>query len=710
LSGGSVNVETMIDASYWEKAQRDIIRRKQERISQYFLDIYKQVSENKKFVIFCDDFCWIIDQKIGDWLLMLLEQMDNTVTLVSRTITEGNLKWKRSNMQALHLQPFSISEIQQYMHRRSLELTEDQLRKVYQYSHNGHPLLISLVADFLCRLDRRNEQDIDQYLDKLIGSQGRKLWGPVDLDELTASIDRIIEELRNDIRLYDPSLLLGLNVLGVARVVDRDLLKYTFVQMLAGDTHELTDEMLNAKAEASAYEFIKRMKQYSVVEELIVSDHTRYRLHYLVRERMEVALQKEKDASRKVENYHSWLASYYRDKENNYLKDQSEYSRMFRLENPEWQHGAIEWLYHLSRLGKRENARLQLTRVFMEAFDWWGWLVAFGFCEELLESWEQTQPDEDADFIRLLRDFQNAYPLGYVKLGSGDWSAVNKSLIAIRSNLRLTKTPAEQMSPDQRIVRGHIDRYIAESFRFYQKPNYSKAEQHYRSSLDYFEGNWQRAWVRSYLADLYLDWGQALAAGNNLADYGEKHKMALIEVGASNRLVMADAPDLDYELLSFNDRISGDLFVEQDMLNQAILSYNLAIVHAYIFYFGEDNMDEYSSQLYGSTADYVVKQLFNLAGRNTLDVMQKTCRYFRDFWEQNTSFNYAEMILAPLTQGFSLPDVIANRQSDELRAYLFPVIPEVNQKGDLMEIGLAVAGEMAELVSDPDSNLEGITF
>src|SRR5207249_1529070 len=70
---------------------------------------------------------------------------------------------------------------------------------------------------------------------------------------------------------------------------------------------------------------------------------------------------------------------------------ESAYLQWYRYEDAEWQRLIQAWLYHLAHTDERSHARLALARVYFDAFWWWGAYVEFPFCEELLDTWEQTQ-------------------------------------------------------------------------------------------------------------------------------------------------------------------------------------------------------------------------------------------------------------------------------------------------------------------------------
>jgi hypothetical protein len=702
---GNVNVDLKVEN--WEVILREALKSKITRFIQEFLKIYTSLGAQKKFVLIADDFGWIMDYPIGDWFLDLIRQMDNLVTLLSHTITGKTLHWDSHQMVNLPLPPFSLDEVRQYMLQRELTLTDDQIEKVYQFSKAGHPLLASLAGDLIARLDRRESQDADIVLDRLVGkTKGNQNFIfnslPIDNDELTRQIDSIIIELRNDIQKYDPKLLFGLNVIALARKFDYNLLKFMFKQNLLDKKDESWDEdKAEQEAEQLAHEMILRMPEYSIVQELEDKDlkNSVYRVQYIVRSRMEVNLINSEPPEH-IQRIHSQLIDYYQGIQTYSMKTETEYTAMFRLQHSDWQNDVIEWLYHLFCLEDRNRARLLLCKFFLEAFDWWGWYIAFDFCanlcNDLLVEWGQTQPAEDQKVVSLLLDFQNTYPTGYEKHGKGNWMKVEISLQNLLATLDLNLDPTE-MNADQRMVRGHLDRYIAEGYRFSIKPNFQRAEAAYNSSLKYFEGHWNRAWIIDFMADLYLDWMKQLEEARDTSHAQEKAAAAEKYAGQSNQMAaeVEDYQDQDHELISQNYRILGSVYLRQNDLDKAFQIFALSIAHAYIFHFQKDNQDEYSHQFYADTGEQVLRALDSLVKQGRLEDACQASQFLRDFWEQQASF-YMETIFSAMPDNFNLKAALASDQVDSLRQFIFPIIPEVGAEGDPIDTGVAISQTIAD--------------
>jgi hypothetical protein len=717
LKGGDVSIDIKIQDQ--EKILRFVVDAKRQKINVEFMELFKPIAKRKKFIIIADDFCWIIDHSIGSWLLQLLSMMDNTFTLISRTQTDSALMWQTNRLQTLHLQPFTLDETQEYLMERCLDPNHAQLEKIYLFSQNGHPLLVSIAADLLCHLERRRAHDMDCVLNRLIGEknihQGDNIGGSgselINVEAITTSLDRIIMELRRDIREYDPVLMPGLDILTIARLVDRELIEYIFTEYLREEHADqpIVDTFLEERACKLANDLVRRMQYYSVIQQIKQGDKDCFQLQTLVRERMEVILSKTRSPSY-IERLHNLLAAYFGGKESQYLQSHGEYSRMFRLENSAWQSDMIEWLYHLFRMKTRDKALLQLTRIYLEAFDWWGWYIAFEFCNELLTVWNQTQPAEDTEFLSYLLDFQQAYPLGYDKDGKGCWAELHKAIQNIKQKLKLDIS-LENMNADQRMVRGHIDRFIADSHRYHvqkdekkQDAAYRRAELFYQSSLEYFEPAWNRMWIIHYLADLQLDWAKLARVMGDEDLAGKKFAQAKKLAFESIQMAMEedDFFEKDHELISQNYRVLGDMVLLLGQPSKSMMAYTRALVYAYIFHFLEDNRDNYSYKFYYDTGEHILESIIQIVQSEGLEIAHRACEYLRCFWEENAGFDYAHEILMEIPPDFDIDWALSSHKGNLLRSYILPHLPDVGEEGNPIDVGVAVSHYLAEIVKDDD--------
>ena len=149
---------------------------------------------------------------------------------------------------------------------------------------------------------------------------------------------------------------------------------------------------------------IDQLRLYSFVEEAADPRDGFFRLHPAVRRKLAYRLDKF-DRARflqlhrlAAEHCATWISEY--EEEEDIDAASLSYDSWYRYEDPAWQAAKREWLYHQTRAsssgkGERELGRLRFTRVFLDAFWWWGCYLDFPFCQTLLDDWRTTQEDSD---------------------------------------------------------------------------------------------------------------------------------------------------------------------------------------------------------------------------------------------------------------------------------------------------------------------------
>lgn len=701
VTGGDANVQVTVNIE--KEALRVELNSKRILMAEAFRKIFASLDLEPTLVVVADDFCWIIDQFIGDWFLQLTQSMDRAVILIARTTSDSPFKWPAKKMLSLDLDPFTVDEVCGYLHRRGLAISDRQLALVYRFSHHGHPLLVSLAGDLLSRFERREatSDEIDAVLHRLVGKQEGPIVpfgdaGRFGLDDelLQDRIAEIVNELHDDLMKFDPGLLKVLDVVAVAREFDYYLLEHIFFHELGTaepDPSTLQPERQRV-AESLARTAIRRLPEYSVIEIIHRDgeDEPVFRAHYLVREVMYARLAAESSPNY-LQRLHALIAGYYACKERAYLEDSGEYRGMFRLEQLSWQNDRLEWLYHLFNLKDRNNARLQLVRVYLEAFDWWGWYMSFDFCDDLLVSWEQSQTLADRPLVDQLREFQEAYPEGMDKHHKGSWETVHRIAQNLIAYLKLT-LPPDKMNADQRMVRGHLERFSADAFRFCDPPLFPLSEKAYHASWQYFATDWNKAWIVNYLAELNLEWALDLAQKEHHDEAKEKFRAADRLARESTEMALAEpsTSDQDHELIAQNYRVLGDAFRVRGDWQRATSAYLGMLAHAYIFHFLDGNLDEYSFGFFSDLGTHVVQVLLAAASDGEPAVAAASAAIMRSFWEDNALF-YADSLLSPTDIGFDLEAALVANDAAAVHDYVLPRIPAAGASGEPVEIGIAVS-------------------
>jgi len=625
LKSGDNNVTVVIDDKLMIKLT---IENSVTAMVQVFQQRFNQLSASRKQFLIVDDYCWTIDQRIGEWFLDLVRGMVNTIVIISRTLTAQDLNWSENKVM-LHLTPFSRQQIGEYLAKRlAPALVTDQLvEEVYQFSH-GHPLVVSITTDLVNYVHPDKPEDIQKLFKKLAVEDISPNDDRVKLPGFNPSeqhlydrVDSWVKRADREINKREPDFLFCIDIGAAARRFDKQIIHFVLLQHFLAEG--LAPDEAEGKAEAMSNDFMDRLSRASFAEVIEDGDNPRYQYHFIIRERI-LEFIKEKRGLDYYDKIFQYLAYYYQpseDKENYGFKDRdSDYARMYRMEDPAWQEDTIEWLFYLCQLQDRRCAKLMCAKLYMEAFDWWGWYLPFKFNEDLLALWEQTQPADDTRFLGYLRTFQQGYPGGMIKRGAGNWEAVYDALTNLigKKELYLTKKVSE-MDEDERLLAGQIERFLAEACRFAPDPDPVEADRHYEKSLELFQAEWNQMWILSYHADLDLELGR-------LAEGREKIHRSMQMVFKEE-----DYTQQDHELISLNYRILGDINLETGDLSQAFRSYARSIQHAYFFVF-YDKPDEYNCMYFRDTGSLVLAKLLELWQRGRVQSAQQAAEYMQSTW------------------------------------------------------------------------------
>jgi tetratricopeptide (TPR) repeat protein len=108
--------------------------------------------------------------------------------------------------------------------------------------------------------------------------------------------------------------------------------------------------------------------------------------------------------------YRGWLAGY---QEDHALA--SPYTAAYRFENRQWLGAMLDLCYHLREDGREvseDEAVVLLATLFFDAFWWWGALVPYAPCDELLRMWQLAHLGPRAtNCLKQLRKFYDNYPI-----------------------------------------------------------------------------------------------------------------------------------------------------------------------------------------------------------------------------------------------------------------------------------------------------------
>jgi tetratricopeptide (TPR) repeat protein len=308
-----------------------------------------------------------------------------------------------------------------------------------------------------------------------------------------------------------------------------------------------------------------------------------------------------------AEHCAAWISEY--EEEEDVDPTSLSYDAWYRYEDPSWQAAKREWLYHQTRASssgkdERELGRLRFTRVFLDAFWWWGCYLEFPFCRTLLEDWRMTQ--EDQDWTTAFTQLLDAYPHGYEKEKEAQdwrkgelsrWDAVHAALLDIREACGLSGNPQGFDDAERRHTRALIENFLAHAARYQSSDEaaYGDAVGHYAEAVLLFEEDndaWDTAWTRFERSELHLEHGR------------------VDEARADWSYVTELVPDLrDEELAANLHRLAADAHLRKGDIDAAFAAHGRAVLHAYLFQRRPHPPDEYTLAFYAEQVARALERL-----------------------------------------------------------------------------------------------------
>jgi hypothetical protein len=647
------------------------------RLTRIFLDYYNpSIRSGQNAILFADDYCWISDQPIGDWVLNdLSSAMHHTWVIISRTTEHLNVHDQARRIENLYLTNFTPEEVAIYLHRRlnMAQLPPQVVENIYHFSH-GHAQTVSMVADLL-----QTSLEINPDL-RLNFPRWQK--GEYE-DTIPDLLLRLIEDTPQ--LWLREALWLGI----VARRFDADLL---YRVLMAGGEHEaiLTAGLLHEEdletqpdeqeeadenaehplADAIKEQILHAVTRYSFVEEHHDEKGIYYTFHNNMRDVVNTYLKQQR--GEQYAQYHQKLADAYSEVLSGYEEqDPAErYVALYRYEDPVWQRTVSEWLYHISQIRDRHEADLEFLNIYFTAFQWWEYYLTFPFCEHILKNWGWTQgAAADSRVYELVLRFHKIFPRGFQKDVKDDvrWDAVQPLLFEIADLFALLSVDPVDLTPKERALRIALSEMYVSSLRYSPTPNYGEAERLYRESIQIAEEDgdqFNQSYETAYLSDMLLEMGR----------FDEAYTMA----EQVNRLMDADGPfdmETDYEVLTLSYRVMGDARLFQGRFDDVAALYSRANMCGYAQNYAMMRPpDPYTIKWYEDNVQLNAKYLIQVAReRQATAELEAICHavhtVWASFWERYDCPVEAVEI-APLLQA---GDFV------RLRAYLAPPAPQLDQ-------------------------------
>ena len=445
-------------------------------------------SEARRLILALDDFDRVPSGPLRRWVLELVADLDSALVVVPRLPNAA----PPDVAVDIPLGRLSRDEIREFAEQcLPMHDLSDWLLVGIEDATDGHPEAVCLAMELLQRFDAPEAAAAAAELGRLPADLGQKRARMVE--SILGRDGLAAEQLLRDcavMRKFDAAMLAA--VVGPDADIDQ-LRPYSFVEE-APDPREGFFRLHPAVRRELAF----RLDKF---------DHARFlRLHRLA-----------------AEHCATWVSEY---EENEDIDPASlSYDSWYRYEDPGWQAAKREWLYHQTRASssgkdERELGRLRFTRVFLDAFWWWGCYLDFPFCQTLLDDWRTTQ--EDSEWTVAFTQLLDAYPYGYEKAKEPPdwreaelprWDAVRAALLELREASGLAGDPRAFEDPERRHTRALIDNFLAHAARYASADEaaYRAAIPHYDEAVELFEvddDDWDEAWTRFERSELHLEHGR----------------------------------------------------------------------------------------------------------------------------------------------------------------------------------------------------------
>jgi hypothetical protein len=559
-------------------------------------------------LVLVDDFDQVAWRPLGDWLLSWLVGIRGADVVVT-TMPASDEQASPWPAQAITMPLGSLGrdDVQRYLAASDgigPGAAAKTVAPVWEFT-GGNPQAMVLVADLIRESILKDGQPEGAV--ETIRQLGALQGDLIDqLDELDERFFSAIgdEELRH-----------ALYTLCVTRSFNRDLL----MRLLDVD-------------QVHANAIIDRMRRFSFVTE---ADG----FHAITPYIRQLGEKRLGDAARRNE-IHETAAEYFLDLINEDIDaHQSWRGGWGLLEDASFQGLKKEWLYHVSRLTGlgRRTGRLDIARLFLDGFWWWGCYAPFPFCEEILADWMSVTADDsrasreekkkDRDWGLALRSIYDTYPRGN-RLERANRSA----LITVRANLRLLWDRGGLGDRDDSAevvhLRGIVSAFLTDIMRYINPadPRVDEALADARSAFLADEDEYSAAWTDFQRSELDIQRGQWEQA------------MSLARHGAQRHARFKDG-----EIIANFHRVYADALWSTGEAGPALDGYARAVLHAYAAQVQDvGSPDPYTNAFQQEMIDRCLERMADLLASAVRDdtalaTLTSACAriraFFCDYWE-----------------------------------------------------------------------------
>ena len=392
----------------------------------------------------------------------------------------------------------------------------------------------------------------------------------------------------------------------------------------------------------------------------------------------------------------------------------SNLSGMFAIEGSVWQEKMSLWLYHLAHLQPAEG-RARMTRLYLDAFWWWGYYEKFPFCDLLIQNWDRVvvrgeAVDDHVAFVHHLRTLHEKYPRGWEKAGSA-MKLVEDALRGLAGliDVAVDAPPATYDDDEGRLhMQGLLHLFLAHCafYRSTDRPipekDFTAALKHYEAALASFvrrrehfgsyADEWNEAWTLYELADLHASAGK-LGDAEELCDKAEALERDRVERAQVRH---EEDPDLEEdfvleEVLGDIARVRADVAQSRGDLAAEARERARAVFHAYAFQIRppqatpcendpdryEGGPDAYTGAFYGEMTERAIRRVLELYDQGKKREAQSMAEQLAASWQRQ---DRPEVVKVLDTLGISAAAVL---QPAALRRALFP--PVFNEQADNLD-------------------------
>lgn len=571
----------------------DSWRRAAAALAGEFRELWNRILTGGEALILLDNFDAVDDQELGPWLAELLSGLPGTVLIVATESDEALSRPWASSPRAVAIPPLGEKDVEKWLLFKvqdTKKLSRTLVEQVHTASR-GHPATLALVHELVWVSGQPVPPGPHPLLADLPESR---------TERLAVLAQRFVQQLQ------DPSVGLVIRAAAVPRYFDIDLIDHLLRAGRAGQRLELDRFRLGA--------VLQTVKGFSFVEELSDdTEHPRLRIHPAVRRGMLEQLRRTDPKS--YRDLHRAAADYYAELLSQDVGSSSAYGEASIYEDLGWQRAKREWCYHSGMATDRQGqtqAMLQFTRLFLDAFFWWGCYIHFDFCDQIVSDLEsltrqdvpgppaQREARDMRDLHRALRTVLCTYPLGTAVLSGEQWGRLRDSLLSAQFLCGLQKKGGlsdearlAELDPLERQVAALLTFFIGDTWR-YAGGTADRAERYYARAEIQFADDWAKAWVAFHRSELARE---------------EHDDTAFVAHWCrSRRLRDAD----DDELAADLRRLLGDAAWDRGRLLSAAAHYGRAVRHAYLFNFTNGDPDEYTMQFYIDIRARALRPLFGL--------------------------------------------------------------------------------------------------